>query len=59
MEPKKVLRLMDLAPGDRLPVMAEGLRLLAHNVEAKYSDAASLFGAGRTTSADFASWVRV
>ena len=51
MEPRKIVRLMDLPLKDRLPKMAEGLESLARNVESKNADAILLFKAGRYASA--------
>lgn len=42
---------MDLPPNARLPVMTEGLRLIASNVTSKHADAECLFATGRYTSA--------
>lgn len=52
MRPKQMVQLMNLGAKDRLPVMAEGLELLARNVEGKHADAAHLFKARRKTSAN-------
>jgi AbiV family abortive infection protein len=50
-EPRKLVRLMDLSASDRLPRVAEGLELLAHHVDSKIADATLLFEASRYTSA--------
>lgn len=47
MEPRRMVRLLGLPEAQRLPVVAEGLELLAEHVRGKQDDAAALHEVGR------------